>query len=86
MGVKITAKIPEGSSESFWRIGRVKARVFPVPVAEQARTFLVERIWGIVVDCTGVGVVIWREAKVFVSQSDRPRPENVDILCKWYVS
>jgi hypothetical protein len=35
VGVKINAKIPKGSSDSFCRIGRANAAVLPLPVLAQ---------------------------------------------------
>jgi hypothetical protein len=32
VGVRITAKIPKGSSDNFWRMGKANAAVLPLPV------------------------------------------------------
>lgn len=58
VGVRISAKIPYGSSANFCRIGRAKASVLPDPVCETPIQFFPSRILGIQCSWTGVGFVI----------------------------
>ena len=44
------------SGASFWRMGRTKPAVLPVPVWAPARRSLPPRIRGMACSCTGVGI------------------------------
>ena len=73
----MTAKIPKGSFDSSFNIGRAKVAVLPEPVLAQARTsFLFFRILGMQFIWTGVGVLKPRSFKWDVIQERSPSFEK----------
>ena len=79
MGVRTTAKIPYGSSQSFWRIGRANAAVFPLPVFAQPIQSLPAKIGGIHFCWISVGLFIPTAWHCFTSHLFKPKLENVHV-------
>lgn len=61
VGVSTRAKTPKGSLASFWRIGRAKAAVLPLPVCAVPSTSLPARMAGMHPFWTSVGLTMPRD-------------------------
>lgn len=72
MGVITTAKIPNGSSDSAFRMGRAKAAVLPLPVGAQPITSSPRSAAGRQFACTGVGCFSASDSHCRTTQGARP--------------
>lgn len=76
MGVRITAKIPIGSSAHFCRIGTANAAVFPEPVFEPPMQSRPDRMGGMQEAWIEVGRFMAMTAKEATSHGETPRLAN----------